>query len=311
MKQSGLRNRLWAITSYFNPMRYRSRLENYRIFRSRLDAQLLTVELGYDDSFELTDRDADLLVRCRDGDVLWQKERLLNVALERLPPSCDLVAWLDCDIVFLDGHWQSMTADALERWPLVQLFQRVVELEKGQCIPPAGQMAGRTGLAYGVAQGEIPASVLGAPGLTHLGYSPGHAWAARREIVEDARFYDALIVGSGDKCLAAAAYGKVDEVGEALFFNEAQTEHFRPWGNRVWRLIRGRVGWCALTLAHLWHGQLAHRGYEFRYRHLSQFQFHPAKDLALGHDRCWRWKTQKPSLHQYVRDYFFSRREDD
>ena len=52
---------LWAITSYFNPMGYRRRLENYRIFREHLQVPLLTVELGYGRALDLNHGDADIL----------------------------------------------------------------------------------------------------------------------------------------------------------------------------------------------------------------------------------------------------------
>ena len=47
---------LWAITSFFNPAGYKSRLTNYRLFRSRLDVPLVAVELSFTGEFELRDR---------------------------------------------------------------------------------------------------------------------------------------------------------------------------------------------------------------------------------------------------------------
>jgi len=44
---------LWAITSYFNPMGYKSRPANYRTFRKYLTAPLLAVELSFTGTFEL------------------------------------------------------------------------------------------------------------------------------------------------------------------------------------------------------------------------------------------------------------------
>ena len=64
---------LWAITSYFNPIGYRRRPANYRLFRERLNVPLVTVELAYGPDFELTQSDADILVQLRGEDVLWQK----------------------------------------------------------------------------------------------------------------------------------------------------------------------------------------------------------------------------------------------
>src|SRR5215204_4074910 len=92
---------LWAITSYFNPMRYGRRLANYRLFREHLPLPLIPVELSFGaNDFELREGEADVLIQLRGQDVLWQKERLLNVALGELPSGCTKVVWLDCDVVF-------------------------------------------------------------------------------------------------------------------------------------------------------------------------------------------------------------------
>ena len=70
----------WAITSYYNPLGYRRRRANYRTFRRHLAIPLLTVELAYG-APELSEADADRYVGLRGGALLWQKERLLNVAM--------------------------------------------------------------------------------------------------------------------------------------------------------------------------------------------------------------------------------------
>ena len=69
---------LWAITSYFNPGGYRRRLANYRVFRERLNVPLVAIELAFGPEFELREGDAEILMQLRDGDILWQKERLLK-----------------------------------------------------------------------------------------------------------------------------------------------------------------------------------------------------------------------------------------
>ena len=58
---------LWAITSYFNPMRYRRRLSNFRAFREHLKLPLAVVELTYGPDFELQQSDAEILIRLHGG----------------------------------------------------------------------------------------------------------------------------------------------------------------------------------------------------------------------------------------------------
>ena len=122
---------LWAITSYFNPAGYRRRLETYRQFRERLAVPLATVELSFTGRFELGPGDADALLQIHGGDVMWQKERLLNLALRLLPESCDQIAWLDCDVVFTNGDWPAQVRGALDDVPLVHPFQARADLPRG------------------------------------------------------------------------------------------------------------------------------------------------------------------------------------
>src|SRR5437868_14501260 len=105
---------LWAITSFFNPAGYQRRLRNFHQFRRHLGVPLLAVELTFGDARPALSRgDADILVECSDGDVMWQKERLLNLAVERLPASCRYVAWIDCDLIFDNDDWPRATREAL------------------------------------------------------------------------------------------------------------------------------------------------------------------------------------------------------
>src|SRR5689334_2939258 len=111
---------LWAITSYFNPVRYCNRRKNYGEFRRRLDLPLLTVELSFDLGFALGASDAEILIQSSGGDAMWQKERLLNIALEALPPACQKIVWLDCDIVFKRDDWIEAIDRGLDSVPLLQ-----------------------------------------------------------------------------------------------------------------------------------------------------------------------------------------------
>ncbi|MGK7943573.1 MAG: hypothetical protein AB4058_03810 [Microcystaceae cyanobacterium] len=94
-----------AVTSYFNPLKYRSRKRNYLFFKNQLSIPLLTVEWSPNGQFDLTEKDADFLIQLSSGDLMWQKERLLNLAFSQVPDHFKYVAWLDSDIVFLDQDW--------------------------------------------------------------------------------------------------------------------------------------------------------------------------------------------------------------
>jgi hypothetical protein len=119
---------MWAITSYFNPVRYRRRLSNYRIFRANLGVPLVAVELSFDGHFELTGDDADILIQLSGGAVLWQKERLLNLAIKAVPPDVKRIAWFDCDVILKRADWVDEAKRQLNKCNAIQLFSDVVHL---------------------------------------------------------------------------------------------------------------------------------------------------------------------------------------
>lgn len=305
---------LWAITSYFNPATYRNRLKNYRIFRRRLAVPLVTVELSCGADFELDERDADVLVQIRGRDVLWQKERLLNLVLQALPPRCDTVAWIDCDVVFDRSDWPGDASRLLERMPLVQLFHTRYNLP-AETLPE--QAAARANHAAGgsvackVARRVVSPEVVGEAGCVgRYGIALGLAWAAPRRLLETHGLYDAGILGGGDRALACAAFGQFDGLRDTWLANQHQLVHFRTWARPFRDAVAGAIGCVDGAIFHLWHGHRDDRRYIERYAGLRQFAFDPWHDIAIDPAGCWRWNTNKTEMHRYVRDYFRSRRED-
>jgi len=300
---------LWAITSYFNPMRYQRRLANYRTFRARLDLPLVAVELAYGADFELGDGDADVLVRLRGRDVMWQKERLLNVALARLPTDCRHVLWVDCDVLFESADWSARLDALLERHPLVQAFSRVHHLPpraKAEAVAsaPAFTQASVLALVAEIGTDAVASTIPSGPGSSNKGL----AWAARRDVLERHRLYDACIVGGGDMALAGGVLGRFDVATRTM--NARQADHYLAWARPWHDAVAGATGVLDETIRHLWHGDIADRRYRERHDGLAEHDFDPAADIAVDDSGAWRWNSDKAALHEYVRWYFASRRED-
>ena len=307
---------LWAITSYFNPMRYRRRLANYRTFRENLKVPLLTVELSFggEEEFDLQEGEADILIQLRGRDVLWQKERLLNVGLGALPSECTKVVWLACDVIFSEDGWAEEVSGLLDEFVLVQPFSRVhhlpADLALGEAWPEAAEFS-QASTASAVALGmSTRTSLIRAherkPGTCVNGF----AWAARRELLDEHGFYDACIVGGGDRAMAAAAYGIFDEMMWLQSMNERQEKYYLAWAKPYFESVGGAVSVADYNLFHLWHGEMRDRRYGERHEGLGRFQFDPYEDIAIDENGSWRWASDKPQMHHYVREYFASRRED-
>jgi len=302
----------WAITCYFNPVGYHRRLENYRMFRQRLKVPLVAVELSFDDKFQLTPGDAEVLVQVHSSSILWQKERLLNVALKSLPDGCDKVAWLDCDILFEKDDWVERASRALDEFALLHLFHERNELPMDftSDTPEWKSCLKSRSVVHTMALGETTAQEASLSGGPLKGLTSGLAWASHGDVLDQHGFYDACIVGSGDKAILSAALGTFDDFARTREMNLRSTEHYQAWAKPYFERVRGRIGYLLGGIFHLWHGDLHNRRNLERHRLFAQFNFDPYTDIALDPNGCWRWNSDKTEMHTFVKNYFESRKED-
>jgi hypothetical protein len=302
---------IWAITSYFNPCGYQTRLSNYRIFHELLAVPLVTVELSFDGHFELTKEDADILVQIEghEDQIMWQKERLLNIAIAHVPDEIENIAWLDCDIVFSDPDWPVKAGKLLERFPVLQLFKRVYYLEKDQKIGAVHDSSRETpmcvvdSLGYNLAEGRDI-------NLHPPDCNPGMAWAARKDFLLAHGIYDGFILGGGDRSIPYGVLNLVNDLRKMRPMCEHQIQHFAQWAQKIPKHKEQTIPFLDANIFHLFHGPIGSRHYAKRHQVLKDANFNPCVDIALDDNGCWRWNSKKPDLHEYARNYFYSRNED-
>lgn len=282
--------RLAVITCHFNPCGYRRPIANYWRFRENLpsDLPLYTVELSFTGDFEIDD---SIKIHGGPENVLWQKERLLNVALSHVPREYDAIAWVDADLLFDSPHWPTHTLEMLGQVYVGQLFERAIDLDE-----------------HGNAEKLSKSSAARRREHTSGYTKPGYAWAARRSLLDRGGFFDSNIIGGGDVQMLAAWRG--DSAGwMTRDWTTGRLADYHDWASRQ-QVTRGRVGYIPGTITHLWHGSRDNRQYIERESILVENQFDPLVDLAIDVNGLWRWASDKPDLHQRVADYFQSRRED-
>jgi hypothetical protein len=311
---------VWAITSYFNPVGYQRRLSNYRMFRANLGVPLVTVELSFDGRFELTDQDADILIQLHGGALLWQKERLLNLALKAVPSNVTKIAWLDCDVILERSDWVDEAKSRLEEFKLVQLFSEVVHINSEDYEKRSHHRND-----YASVPGIV--SLSNAYELMSLGrqeqerlkfvskkeeiYKLGLAWAANRGLLEDHGFYDASIVGSGDRLMVSAMYGRFEDPKKLFSFKGTVQQHYLRWAVPFHKSVAERLGHLSGTIFHLKHGELKNRQYLARHEQLAGLGFDPDSDIRIGANGAWHWARPRPDLEEFLRNYFVSRDEDE
>lgn len=341
---------LTLITTYYNPARYITKRRNYEKFSQPvLEAgiRLVTVECAFGhEKFELAP--AANIIQVRSRDVIWLKERLINLAVQQLPPSAKKVVWVDNDILFCNPDWAIETATQLDHYPVVQPCDSLHRLDRHKTAY-VGRGYFRRSFAYQWQHRPEMAFVRGGdPGF------PGAVWAARRSIIEKHGLYDAHILGSNDALFSLAAIGgfggrsvlsitthrlrKQSKIvnrllgrlvrfpwprGLAAWYltrlpgtpvptpQERFLAHYLDWAQAFFADVRGIIGYVPGLTLHLWHGQPVNRQYSSRETIHKRHNFNPATDLRLNEQGVWEWNSDKPRMHQDVNAYFISRREDD
>jgi hypothetical protein len=314
-------SRIWAIAAFFNPAGYKGRKICFKTFRDsskRQGLRLLVVELAFDDrAFEIEADDCERLVQIRSSpdQILWQKERLLNVALAHLPDECDQIIWIDTDLIFENSRWVDETSRALEEHVVVQPFSSIALLPQGITSIEQAAIQGLD-FAGGVLEGQKLSGFafgfstnawkeLGE--YTRHGH-PGYAWAARRELFEATGFYDRMILGGADYFMAMAFAGHWAE--RFALLEASQSDAMKQWFSQMGQKVARKIGYVEGTAYHLWHGDQVNRRYTERCEILKQHAFDPNLDIRIGRDGIWEWATFKPRLHREVRRYFWTRQED-
>ena len=311
---------LLAITSYYNPLKGKLRKENYDIFRKFLGLELLTVEWSRDGEFELCEKDAEYLIQASGGDLLWQKERLLNIGLERAKTlGFSKVAFLDCDIVFSNLKWFENVNAALENYSILQCYSHVNYLPSMNCLGMSREDIIGTNPEYSLpsfAHGIIknngsmfvpinPEVTSPIPGICG---NPGMAVAIRIDRNSRWYHYEGNIVGGADILLMAGVANCLEDYMHSRKYSPAHKEHILKWRDEHFH-ANCKLGYADNTVFHLWHGKIEKMDYRKRVLILTECEYDPPKDLNLEEAGALSFASKDSDLKERVAEYLFSRQD--
>jgi hypothetical protein len=266
----------------------------------------LTVECAFgDDPFELQAGPDVLQVRGRS--VMFQKERMLNLALPHLHPACTKVAWLDADVLFENANWPREASAALDEYVVIQPFEECYRLPRGAS---AYGGCGERWLGFAAAYRRA------SPGVATGRYKEhghvGFAWAARRALLDEMGLRDTDPNGHSDHLMAHAMVGDWNTVCVRRLVGAVgpYAESTRKWARKFYDAVRGNLGFVSGSLLHLWHGRIADRRYYTLALRLRAFGFDPDRHLQPGPTGLWEWTDEAAALNDEYRRYFSTRRED-
>jgi hypothetical protein len=301
---------LAVVSCFFNSQDYQSKQEALEVFSkamrsSGIPLYMAGATLGGEDSVVAVAKDA---YHFRGGEVMWQKERLLNLLIRRLPARFTKIAWIDADILFENPDWAVDTSRLLNNVMVVQPYSHCFRLRPHH---QAYNGEGERLQAFTAVRNALPRFAQSGPYELH-GHT-GYAWAARREFLTAIGLYDAAIGGTADHLMAHAFAGDFASqciratVGD---LSSGFAWHFRHWAESAWDIVHGSMGVVDGAALHLWHGEHHNRGYVTRNTELISLGFDPLRHLVAGRSGLWRWSSDGQRFRGFVDSYFKSRFED-
>lgn len=301
-------DKLAVITCFYNSENYARPRDNFFRFADGIDAAglpLYVIELAFDDDEFNLPFEGKLTVRgTRARNLMWQKERLLNIVIEQLPAAVEGIAWIDADILFLNPAWPDALRESLARYQVVQMFEEAYNL-----LPGSFQLQKiRRSTAWHWVHDRDHYDDFR---KTH----PGFAWAGRASWIRRHGLQDDNITGGSDTLMVQGFTGQPLWLNRDL--SKGWLEEIRRWAFPVDREIRAAFGYVPGTILHLWHGTRENRRYDDRWSWMTRVDFDPRTDLQKDANGLWAWSDaalacpRKRTMIEAIRALFPGRKEDE
>ena len=132
-------DKLNVVMVHSNPLNYAIRDKLALEFKERMllypNVNLIIAEFVHGNKhFKITDKNNinHVQLRTSNDNVLWIKENLLNIGVNRLSsnePNYINVCFIDCDIHFDNIHWVDDTLKLLSSYDIIQMFNICLDLD--------------------------------------------------------------------------------------------------------------------------------------------------------------------------------------
>jgi len=300
-----IEEKLHVIMVISNPCEYNRRIKLAKEFIARMefndDIILYIVELAYENQeYTVTSSEHPRHLQLRGETVLWHKENMINLGVERLLPSnWKAVAWIDADIEFENINWADNCLRILNgSKDIVQLFSVALDMDRNMEV-----MRFFKGFGYQYSK----YSPFRRSGNEY--WHPGYAWAISRKAYERiGGLYERSILGSGDFNLALCLLGNgsksinqetVDAYKISLFDYQKKVKSLR-------------LGYIPGIIRHYFHGSKENRKYTERWKILVKHRYNPITHVTRNSEGVLVATGSFPKqLKKDIMNYFVERKEDD
>ncbi len=261
---------LHVVVPINNYVQYKRRYELFEKFLEHMDSLpgivVYIVEVAlHERPFVCTDAHNPRHLQLRTNSVMWHKENMINLMVERLPRNWQYVAWIDGDIEFQNKNIAFETIHQLQTYDVVQMFQSVVN--QG----PDGQVISTfNSFCYEYAKRGFS---LESDFRKYSHFHPGFCYAATRKGWNAmGGLIDFAILGSADHSMILGLIGQIDQSRPGNV-SEAYKRRLKEWERRVERGIQRNIGYVKGTILHGWQGLFAFDQPKPRLRDQLRFYF--------------------------------------
>jgi len=290
-----MNNDIAVISTFFNPLKYKNRYENYLKFQDFI------YECGLKDHFYVSEvlykNDEPFInhkniLRFKTEDILWHKERALNLTVKTLPKQYTKVVWVDTDIIWSNINWWKEVIKLLEEYNIIQPFAYCKFLNSHFNLD-------HTQMSIFHRLFRINN---GLPTFHAIHY--GGTMAYNRKYFECVELYDKDIIGGGDFISNISILKMpIDENVQA--FDPELDSYIEKSG----KYLENKYHYLDDSVYHLYHGQLHDRQYIKRYSILKNYIFN---DMCEKDDNgLYKFKsTVSQKIKSQFLDYFKTKNED-
>jgi hypothetical protein len=314
---------LYAITTVFNPQRYRTRWKHYKPFEKHIldsGAYLITIEAAYGNrAHVVTERVSErhFIIQVRTKSQIWLKEALVNKAIQELTthidPNWKYACYIDADLTFGRKDWVGETIHQLQHYAMVQMFSQIAQLNPNREIIGTGAsfMAGYL-KAYKALKIDLKHNTYTDGIVSKLEWqgAPGGAWAVRRDAWEHlGGLIESVILGSADYFMALGLFGYL-HIDERIGYHPYFMEELLTWQDNAMKHLKKNIGLVQGMVLHEWHGKMVDRGYNDRWKILVKHNFNPRTDIRRDAAGLTYLTDDKPDFKLDL-DLYFSKRNED
>jgi len=226
----------------------------------------------------------------RSDSYFFYKEALLRLLEPTIPAQYTKLLFLDADLYYSEPNWYNEISHTLNSHEVVQPFKKLNYLD----------------LTYKYVLHSRPSFASEIEKESAIGM----AWAMTRDYYNRCGFFDYCLLGNGDTLSAVHFTGrgftKESEKVLLKLHQETYKEHCK-------KPKPSSVGYCDLTINHLYHGSLKNRSYWNRNFLFDEIQEDVSNHLITNEYGLFEWKSQemKQKWGKVIYKYFVDRKDDD